>query len=303
MMGNIHTFTWDDLPRVLRFLGEANALTNFHFPIHPGDFCHRLSNGLRGQDAEKYNLLYEENGELIALLFTEPKKEAFFEVLIHPHHRTVELENSFIEWGEQTQQAHFRTGAIEWVMDVASYDTLRQEVLTERGYRIAEQPYMFSNVRALNVPIPESTLPPGFHIRSSTEADVEQLCAVHMSAFNSRWTVEEYRRVMRTPGFDPARELVVVAPDGQIAAFLVYWPDPVSKSGLFEPVGCGKEFQRRGLTRALLYQGMRGMVDKGMDYAFVLHHTEVENRASGSLYRSAGFFPMFDYYRATKKGG
>ena len=66
-----------------------------------------------------------------------------------------------------------------------------------------------------------------------------------MSAFNSHWTVEDYRRVMRTPGFDQARELVVVAPDGQLAAFLVYWPDRVSKSGLFEPVGCAKEFQRR----------------------------------------------------------
>ncbi|MGE5138703.1 MAG: GNAT family N-acetyltransferase, partial [Rudaea sp.] len=252
---------------------------------------------------EKFNFLYEENGELVALLFTEPKKEASFEVLIHPHHRTAELENSLIEWGEQTQHAHFGTEDIEWVMDVASFDRLRQQVLTKRGYRIEDQAYMISTVRALNVPIPESTLPPGFNIRSSTEADVEQLCAVHMSAFNSRWTVEEYRRVMRTPGFDPARELVVVAPDGQIAAFLVYWPDPVSKSGLFEPVGCGKEFQRRGLTRALLYEGMRRMVDVGMDYALVLHHTEVENPASGALYKSVGFLRLFDYYRATKKRG
>ncbi len=300
-MGNIHAFTWDDLPRVLRFLGEVNALTNFHFAIHPGDFCHRLSSGLRGQNAEKYNFLYRENGELIALLFAEPKKEAFFEVLIHPHHRTAELENALIEWGEQTQQAHFRTDEIEWVMDVASYDTLRQEVLTQRGYRVEDQPYLISTVRALNVPIPESTLPPGFHIRSSAAADVEQLCAVHMSAFNSKWTVEEYRRVMRTPGFDPARELVVVGPDGQLAAFLVYWPDLVSKSGLFEPVGCAKEFQRRGLTRVLLYEGIRRMVDAGMDYALVLHETEAENPGSGPLYKSVGFSRLFDYCRATKK--
>lgn len=222
-------------------------------------------------------------------------------MLIHPHHRTAELENALIEWGEQTQQAHFGTDDIEWVVDVPSYDTLRLQVLTQRGYRIEEQPYLVSTVRALHTPIPESKLPPGFHIRSSTQADVEHLCAVHMSAFNSKWTVEEYRRVMRTPGFDPNRELVVVAPDGQLAAFLVYWLDPVSKSGLFEPVGCAKEFQRRGFTRSLLYEGMRRMLDAGMDYARVLYETEVENPASGPLYKSVGFSRLFDYGRATKK--
>ena len=136
----MHAFTWDDLPRVLQWLGEVNALTHFHFPIHPGDFCHRLSNGLRGQHAEQYNFLYEQNGEFIALLFTEPNKEAFFEVLIHPQHRTAELESALIAWAEQTQQAHFGTDAIEWVMDVASDDTLRQEILTQRGYRMRLSP-------------------------------------------------------------------------------------------------------------------------------------------------------------------
>src|SRR4051794_12792426 len=101
-MDHIRAFTWNDLSRVLHFLGEANALTGFHFPIHPGDFSHRLSGGLRGQNAEKYNFLYEVNGELIALIYAGSKKEANIEVLIQPHHRTAELENALIDWAEQT---------------------------------------------------------------------------------------------------------------------------------------------------------------------------------------------------------
>ncbi|MGZ6368161.1 MAG: GNAT family N-acetyltransferase, partial [Ktedonobacteraceae bacterium] len=62
-----------------------------------------------------------------------------------------------------------------------------------------------------------------------------------------------------------------------------------SKSGLFEPVGCHKDFQRLGLTRALMYEGMRRMIAQGMTMAIVLHQPEQENPASAALYRSAGF--------------
>ena len=300
-MADIRSFTWTDLPRVLQFLGDANALTDFRFPIHPGDFVHRLSSGLRGENAEKYNFLYEDDGELIALLFAANKKDGLFEVLIRPQRRTAELENTLLEWTEQNQQAQFPTDNLEFVMEVASYDTLRREILTQRGYQIEEQPYYNSTGRALNIPIPESTLPDGFSIRGTTEADVEQLYAVHMSAFTSKWTAEEYLRTMRTPGFDPARELVVVTPDGQLAAFLVYWPDPISKSGLFEPVGCAKEFQRRGLTRALMYEGMRRMIAAGMDYARVLHALGADHPMPGPFYKALGFTPLYDYSRASKK--
>src|SRR6185369_6347344 len=115
-------------------------------------------------------------------------------------------------------------------------------------------------------------------------------------------TPEEYLRTMRTPGFDPERELVVVAPDGQLVAFLIYWPDPVSKSGLFEPVGCAKEFQRRGLTRALMYEGMRRMVTAGMDYAKVLHVLDADSPTSGLFYKAVGFSPLYDYCSASRKG-
>src|SRR5690349_4484803 len=108
-MADIRAFTLADLPRVLQFLGEANALTDFHFPVHPGDFLHRLSNGLRGRDFDKYNFVYEDNGELIAVLSIASKGDPIFEVLIHPQRRTPELENTLIAWAEQTQQSFSAT--------------------------------------------------------------------------------------------------------------------------------------------------------------------------------------------------
>ena len=92
---------------------------------------------------------------------------------------------------------------------------------------------------------------------------------------------------MRTPGFQIDHELVVVAPDGRFAAFIIIWLDPISRTGLFEPVGCHRDFQRRGLTSALMYEGMRRMRAAGMETAIVCYHAD--NVSGVPLYRSVGF--------------
>jgi ribosomal protein S18 acetylase RimI-like enzyme len=161
----------------------------------------------------------------------------------------------------------------------------------------AAEPYMMNNTRPLSDPIPASVLPDGFTIRAVEGVhEAEALGIVHSGAFGSTWTAETYGAVMRTPGFHPDRELVVVAPDGRLAAFLIYWVDTVSGSGLFEPVGCHKDFQGRGLTKALMYEGMRRMKAHGLHTAVV--NNVVENPAAAGLYRSVGFTPyqgIYDY--------
>ncbi len=92
---------------------------------------------------------------------------------------------------------------------------------------------------------------------------------------------------MRTPGFDAGRELVVVAPEGRFAAFLVYWLDPVSKTGLFEPVGCHEDFRCLGLSKALMVEAMKRMMDAGMERAVVGYSSG--NVAARKLYASVGF--------------
>jgi mycothiol synthase len=130
-------------------------------------------------------------------------------------------------------------------------------------------------------------LPEGFIIRSvAGEHEAAQLAEVHSSSFDSNWTAKKYLEVLRSPSFTLDNELVVVAPDGRFAAFLVYWLDPMSKAGLFEPVGCHKDFRRRGLTKALMIEGMKRMIDAGMETAVV--GNKVGNEAARGLYESLG---------------
>jgi mycothiol synthase len=294
-----------DLSRILRFVGECNLLTDFCCSLHPGDVGHFLSNQMAGHDPSPYCFVYESNAEIEALFLFYAIRSSSWALLVHPHRRTAEFEAALVEWADQHLR-HLLTmsgSAKEWVTtEVPDFDTLRRDALASRGYATGLEPDFFLTTRSLQEEIPMSVLPDDFGIRTvlgEQEADAVQ--TVHAGSFRRTWQPGEYLKVMRSPGFHIDHELIVVAPDGRFAAFLVYWLDPVSKSGLFEPVGCHSDFQRRGLTKALMYEGMRRMVEQGMTTAIVLHEAPTENPASTALYRSVGFRTKYSSHAYRRK--
>jgi ribosomal protein S18 acetylase RimI-like enzyme len=279
-----------DLPAVLAFVGECNARSGGCGYLHPGDIVHLMSNALRGRELDRHLHLYMDADDALgALAVIYPARDAAYDLIIHPDARG-ELERGLVEWCEGATAALLRAAksdASSVSIDVTDCDRARRELLIERGYAPGTH-VMHSTTRSLEGPIPPSILPEGFSIRNvAGEHEVDAVCTVHNGSFTPKWSHDEYLAVMRTPGFAVERELVVVAPDGRFAAFLVYWLDPISRSGLFEPVGCHREFQRHGLAKALMYEGMRRMVAAGMRSAIVLHNAD--NPPAVALYRSAGF--------------
>jgi mycothiol synthase len=173
------------------------------------------------------------------------------------------------------------------VFDVWDTDATRIKLLTQLGfaeYRV----WGYYNERSIAVPIPQPVLPEGFTIRGARPDDYERLAAVHNSAFGVNWKPEEYRdEMMLKPGYDPEREMVVVAPDGQFAAFTIMWLDTLNKVGLFEPVGTHRDFHRKGLGKALMLHVLHKMKAYGMETALVGH--DAENLPATALYTSIGF--------------
>ncbi len=286
-----------DVSRMMHFAGECNLFTGGCCSLHPGDVGHFLSNELAGRDPAPYCFVYEANGRLEALLLFSAIRSSSWGLLVHPHRRDAGLDAMLVAWAEEHLR-HLLTvsgSAKEWITsEVLSCDTLRRDLLASRGYVAEPDPDLFVTTRSLQGNIPVSVLPDGFSIRAvAGEHEADAVQAVHASAFGRAWQPGEYLQVMRSPSFHRERELVVVAPDGRFAAFLVYWIDPISKSGLFEPVGCHPEFQRRGLTKALLYEGLRCMAAQGMTMALVVHEAPDDNPASTALYRSVGFTPKY----------
>jgi mycothiol synthase len=284
-----------DVSRIMQFVGECNLLIDGCCSLHPGDVGHVLSNGMAGHDPAPYCFVYEPNGSLEALFLFSAIRHSSWGLLVHPHRRDGVFEAALVAWAEEHLR-HLLTvnGSVKaWITsEVMDCDTLRRDVLVSRGYVADPAPDFFVTTRSLQGEIPPSVLPDGFSIRAvAGEHEADAVQAIHEGAFGRAWQPGEYLQVMRSPSFHSDRELVVVAPDGRFAAFLVYWLDPITKSGLFEPVGCHPDFQRQGLTKALMYEGMRRMAAQGMTTAMVGHHAD--NPASTALYHSIGFTPKY----------
>jgi ribosomal protein S18 acetylase RimI-like enzyme len=87
--------------------------------------------------------------------------------------------------------------------------------------------------------------------------------------------------------YDRELDVVAVAPDGTIASYAMCWVDRANKVGEFEPVGTRPAFERRGLARAALLEGMARMQARGAETALV--STGGAETGAIRLYESVGF--------------
>jgi ribosomal protein S18 acetylase RimI-like enzyme len=258
-----------------------------------------MSNTLRGRDLERHIFLYEETDRrLRALALLYPGDTHGYDLLVAPDLRGAEpgdFEAEAIAWAD----ARVDGAKQEIIIEVSASDSIRERILARLGYTATEAPGTLYTTRSLHGPIPDKPLPEGFSMRPvAGEHEAGLVAEAHNGAFRPKWDAEKYLAVMRTPGFKIDHELVVVAPDGRFAAFVIIWLDPISRGGYFEPVGCHRDFQRRGLASALMYEGMRRMKAAGMETAIVRYNAD--NAAGAPLYRSVGFqtrYQMVEYRR------
>ena len=128
---------------------------------------------------------------------------------------------------------------------------------------------------SLRDPLPEPVLPADFTIRPiAGEQEVEAHVALHRAAWGTENMMVEYRlAMMRTPTYDPTLDLVVVAPDGRLAAYCMCYISPEEnrlsgrQDGYTDPMATHPDFQRRGLAKALMLAGMHLLRERGMEAA------------------------------------
>jgi GNAT superfamily N-acetyltransferase len=89
--------------------------------------------------------------------------------------------------------------------------------------------------------------------------------------------------------YQPELDLVVYAPDGAVAAYGLFWADPVTGVGLVEPMRTEDAYQGLGLARHLLAAGLDRLAARGCSRLKV--SWLAGNRAARRLYLGAGFRP------------
>ena len=282
-----------DLDLLQTFNGESFAATDGCGYLHPGDIPHHVYNGNKHYDPPDLLSIWEDEDGVAAWVLAQPRHKGF-DAQIRPGLRSSAFAAEVLAFAEKRtievmQQHQIDGDEVEFYAYQCDAETA--ETLRELGWKKSpDAPWTINRICLEDAP--EGPLPDGYRMRAVKGLEeAAAIAGAHAAAFpGAKWTPELYRYVMESPGYDPKREFVVVAPDGTLAAFTVTWHDPISKTGLFEPVGTHADYRRRGLGKALLRFGMGEMKRAGMKSAIVMNAPT--NEASIALYRSCGFEPL-----------
>ncbi len=133
--------------------------------------------------------------------------------------------------------------------------------------------------------LPPPVLPAGYYIRSAKgKEEAGAIAETHRAAFGTDYMTEENRlAVMMTSLYDPALDLLAIAPDGAIAGYCTC----AAGTGTTDPVAVHPAHQRKGLAKALLVTGLSLLRTRGVRVARFT--TDGLNIAMQKAGESAGF--------------
>jgi len=283
-----------DLRQMYALLMEARSRTDDWCYWHVGELAFGFFMIDCHLDPRKHLRVWHERDKVVG--YAMLGDDAYFDWQVFPGHEGRGIESEALAWAEGLL-AELRAGDLErWkgpMMVGTRIDNAERIAFLEgRGFRRGE--YVEVNMlRSLDDPIGTQELPSGFTVRAVSDgaAEVSDHAAAHREVWHP-WTVgdvtdEQYARFMRMPGYDRDLDVVAVAPDGTIAAYVNGWLDPVNKIGDFGPVGAREAYRRQGLTRAVLLEALLRMKARGMDRVCV--SPGEGNVAALGLYESIGF--------------
>lgn len=286
-------------------LMEGRSRTNdWHYP-HVGDLifwffmlvCHLTPQ-------EFIRLWHDAEGKLIgyAILGEDPS----FDCQVLPEYEWHGIELEAFAWVEGRLAELVEQDGERWggrlVSGARQDDALRIAFLEKHGFQRGEYAEV-NMICPLDGKPPEPIVPPGYQVRSFTGKDqLSNRADAHRDVWHP-WTVgnisdEDYAALMRMPGYDQQLDVVALAPDGIIAAYVNGWIDPLNRIGDFGPVGARFAYRRQGLTKAVLLECMRAMQMRGMNRVSV--STGETNEAGLRLYGSVGFRIVNKYFEYVK---
>ncbi len=208
-------------------------------------------------------------------------------LLIHPHYRTPDALAGGIDHAERALEDSPVSGRP--TTTAYGRDALLCEQLRIAGYERARALDVYMS-RTFDAPVANAVTPAGYTMRPfNAETDLRERAGAQRDAFTGEteaddWSIANVRRFMRWEEARTCSHLVVLTGSGDVASFALFTVDPVLQVGELDPVGTRGVHQRRGLSRAVLLQGLGFLQANGMRRAVV--RTGVDNLPAIRLYMS-----------------
>ena len=234
--------------------------------------------------------MWKHAGQVLGYAFVDDFNNLWFDT-VPEQALACEVEAEVIAWGLACIRRRNLATGLENTLDSTcrADNPQRIQLLLEYGFVLqAVRTLRYS--RPLSSPIVTYPLPDGFSIRPVQGKDeVERLVALHRAAFGTdNMTVEQRLALMNTPQYRPDLDLVLAAPDNELAAFCVCgFEDPHGKIGFTDPIGTHQRYQGRGLGKALVSAGLLALQSAGAQVAEL--GTSSENIGMQKLASALGF--------------
>jgi ribosomal protein S18 acetylase RimI-like enzyme len=268
-----------DLQSVLSFLSntyiETGTLRNW-FPTrfenshdeNPEDVC-----------------IWEKNNHILAI--ANPEGRFVYYIQQHPDHNY--LDNEIIKWIIKHSTSK-KTNDIHNLKIISIEGNLqREKVLIENGFKKAGTAG-YLRIRPQEISIEKPTLPEGFSFRIvETREDFDALAKGVRRAFgHGEWfTGEVIAKIRSRSFFRPDLDLMVKAPNGDLAAFCTFRIDPMSNIAELEPLATDPEYRRLGLAKSILQEALHRLEK----HKPILTHIggAADTPGANKLYDSTGF--------------
>ncbi|NNC78699.1 MAG: GNAT family N-acetyltransferase [Acidimicrobiales bacterium] len=179
--------------------------------------------------------------------------------------------------------AHVAEHGIETVeLEVDQTDDVMRNILVGHGFALKGDAVVEAWLAADSRP-EVSPLHDGYRLLSRTET----MDRPHHLALRNGDDVEQ--RLQQLSLYRADLDLVILDSDDNVAAYGLFWHDPVTSTGVVEPMRTLDEHQQKGLARHILTAGVDLLAKAGAERISIGY--EPANPASGHLYRSVGFVP------------
>ncbi len=169
-------------------------------------------------------------------------------------------------------------------LEVDREDEVLREVLAARGFAVEGNGLIESWMPAGATP-PISDLHEGYRLLDRSQT----LDRPHHMINERRKHTDSEPRLRQTSLYRPDLDLAIYDRDGGVAAYGLFWHNPVTGVGVVEPMRTEDDHQGRGLARHLLTSGLDRLARAGATPLKIC--SSQDNPAAQHLYLSAGFEP------------
>jgi ribosomal protein S18 acetylase RimI-like enzyme len=299
-------FVWeDDFEPVRAFLAQTFGITQSFRNWVPSQFENIRYGPCGTEYTDEDNELIKiweavdgsnEPASLKIVAVTNRTPPSSYWIHIHPEHRDLEREIALTIEEEHKGLSVEEDQEHEIRILVEETDEERQALYSGLRYEKTDL-WEYNRRWPLDAPIPESDLPEGFVIRSvDVEEDFLRYREVLAAVFPhcSNMTEREARIYTEASFYKEDLNLVVVAPDGAVTAFVTVRLDPVSRIAELEPVGTHPDYRKLGLGKCVIPEGLRRLEKYKPSVVCIPGAAPTE--AANRLYESVGFTDKVEVY-------